>query len=204
MRWTVPRDWVGETAFIICGGPSVAHVDLTRLRGQRVVAVNSSYQIYPDADCLVFTDIRWWGKYKPVFRGQIITITPKHKLYHKRILVLDRQRSSGLSNDPTRLTCWHTSLVTAINLVALRGVSRIGVLGLDGKDTDGRSWHHAPHPWKQSRQRYEFHGEALKELVAPLADMRVQVFNLNPHSAHVMFLFASLDDLLSARQEAAA
>ena len=200
MRWTVPRDWEGETAFIIGGGPSVTNVDLTRLHGHRVVVINNSYTVYPNADVLIFTDCRWWsvhgGIVRRTFWQQIVTIPPVHKLYPKRILVLDRQRSSGLSNDPTRVTCWHTTMVTALNLVALRGASRVGVLGLDGKDSNGRAWHHEPHPWKQNSKRYDRHGEALQELVEPLKTMGVEVFNLNPHSKHRMFPFALLDDLL--------
>lgn len=205
MRWVVPKDWQGETVFIIGGGPSVADVDLSRLRGHHVVVINNSYVTYPDADCLVFTDLRWWTLHRlnvqKTFKGEIITLSPAHKLHHKKVRVVDRQRSSGLSNDPTRMTCWHTTMTTALNLVALRGASRVGVLGLDGKDSNGRAWHHEPHPmkWGRNPKRYSFHGEALQEVVAPLAEMRVQVFNLNPNSTHRMFPFASLDDLLAQR-----
>jgi len=194
MRWRVPRDWEGETVFLIGGGPSVSEVDLNRLRGQRVVVINGSYAVYPQADTLVFTDVRWWGKYKPKFKGEIITIDPVHKLYPKTIKVLDRQRSSGLSNDPSRLTCWHTSMTTAINLIVLRGASRIAIIGLDGHGL----WHHDPYPmnWGRNRKRFYFHGEALKAQVDPLKAMGVQVYNLNPHSTHKMFPFATLDEML--------
>lgn len=194
MRWRVPRDWEGETVFLIGGGPSVSDVDLTRLHQQRVVVLNSSYLKYPNADTLLFTDVRWWGKFKPVFKGEIVTITPVHKLYPDDIKVLDRQRSSGLSPDPTRLTCWHTSMTTAINLIALRGATRIAILGLDGEGL----WHHDPYPlsWGRNRKRFYFHGEALKAQVDQLKIMGVQVYNLNPKSTHEMFPFATLDEML--------
>jgi len=194
MKWVVPQDWKDETVFLIGGGPSVANVDLTCLRQQRVVVVNSSYLVYPDADTLLFTDIRWWGKYKPKFKGEIVTITPVHKLYPKNILVLDRQRSGGLSHDPTRLACWHTSMTTAINLIALRGAKRIAILGLDGQG----EWHHAPYPlvWGRNKDKFRFHREALEDLRPQLEEWGVEVYNLNPNSTHKMFPFASLDKML--------
>ncbi len=120
------RDWEGETVFLVCGGPSVADVNLDHLRGHRVVVVNSSYGVCPWADALVFTDLRWWRLHMDVvretFTGQIVTITSDNaKRLYDGLLVLERQRSSGLSTDPTRLACWHTSVTTAINMIVLRG-----------------------------------------------------------------------------------
>lgn len=203
MKPRVPRDWVGETVFLIAGGPSVDTVDLNRLRGHRVVVVNSSYITYNKADALVFTDRRWWTKHRrrvqATFGGEVVTLTPHHKELYDGLSVYDRQRSGGISNDPTRLAWWHTTMTTALNWVALKGAARIGVLGLDGKDApDGRSWHHEPHParWGRYPHRYEMHGKALEATVAPLCAIGVEVFNLNPNSAHKMFEFASLEDVL--------
>lgn len=193
------RDWEGESVFIIAGGPSVNGVDLDRLRGQRVVVINSSYLAYPQADALVFTDRRWWVEHqhrvRQTFEGQIVTLTPLDHTYHG-MLVLERQRSSGLSHDPTRLAWYHTSLTTTINMAVLRGARNIFILGLDGHG----DWHHEPHPakWGRNASKFRMHGEALLALTDPLLLARVQVFNLNPNSSHAMFPFASLDDVLPA------
>jgi hypothetical protein len=90
-------------------------------------------------------------------------------------------------------------MTTTLNFVALLGASRVGILGLDGKG----DWHHAPHPteWGRNANRHSFHGEALKMQVEPLAALGLSVFNLNPASAHRMFRFAALDELL-AQEEA--
>jgi len=109
--------------------------------------------------------------------------------------VLDRQRSSGLSNDPTRLTCYHTTMTTAVNLAVLRGASRIAILGLDGKGT----WHHAPHPqnWGYNKGKFQFHADALIALVDPLKTLGIEIYNLNPESNHKMFPFGTMDDILT-------
>lgn len=192
------RDWEGETVFVVAGGPSVSQHDVDRLRGRRVVAVNSSYEKTPWADALVFTDLRWWRQHqsrvRATFQGQVVTVVPPKNDLYDGLLVLSRQRSSGISTDPTRLAWWHTSMTTALNMVALRGATRIGVLGLDGKG----GWHHEPHPelWGSHPRRYHFHGVALEAQVAPLRAFGVEVFNLNQNSTHKMFSFSTLDQML--------
>ncbi len=199
------RDWEGETVFVIAGGPSVAGVDLSRLHGHRVVVVNSSYITYPNADALVFTDLRWWKKHehrvRETFRGEIVTVTPSDKRYHG-LTVLQRQRSSGISTDPTRLACWHTSMTTAFNYTYLRGAARTAVLGLDG---DG-DWHHEPHPikWGINKNKFAFHATALHALVEPLHAAGHEVLNLNLDSKHGMFPFATLDEVLAHKELVAA
>jgi hypothetical protein len=192
------RDWEGETVFLVCGGPSVTQHDVDRLRGHRVVAINSSWEKCPWADALLFADIRWWRTHRREvlsrFEGEIVTITPHHKLHDRRTLVLERQGSGGLSHDPTRLACWHTSVTTAVNMIALRGATHIYALGLDGKG----GWHHAPHPaaWGVNKSKFKYHAEALEALVEPLVALGVGVTNLNPDSEHRMFPFSTLDVVL--------
>ena len=206
MKPRIPRDWVGETVFLIAGGESVKHVDLTCLRGHRVVVINSSYLACPWADALVFTDKRWWKKHRRrvrgvAFSGEVVTLTPHSELY-EGLSVYDRQRSSGMSTDPTRLAWYHTSVTTALNWIALKGAARVGILGLDGKG----DWHHEPHPvtWGRNESKFKFHAEALREIANPLYSYGVHVFNLNRESEHKMFAFVSLDDLLAIAQEKAA
>ncbi len=193
------RDWEGETVFVIAGGPSVTQADVDRLRGQRVVVINSSYACAPWADALVFTDLRWWRAHRveilKVFAGEVITITPHSHYHDPHLLVLERQRSSGLSHDTSRLVCWHTSVTTTINMIALRGATRIAMLGLDGEG----DWHHEAHPkaWGRNANKFRYHGEALRELIEPLAAIKVEVFNLNRNSKHDMFPFTDLDELIA-------
>jgi hypothetical protein len=149
------RDWIGRTVFIVAGGPSVRQEDVDRLRGALVVVINSSYTVAPWADALLFTDRRWWIEHqyrvRETFEGQIITLTPNDRAYDG-LLVLERQRSGGLSTDPTRLAWWHTSLTSAINMIVLRGATRICLLGVDGEG----GWHHEPHPAKWGRNENKF------------------------------------------------
>lgn len=205
MKPRVPRDWVNETVFLIAGGSSVLNVDLSRLHGHRVVVVNSSYAAYPNADALVFTDARWWRKHvklvREIFKGEVVTLTPHEPLFDG-LSVYERQRSGGISSDPTQLAWWHTSVTTALNWIVLKGASRICILGLDGKG----DWHHEPHPlqWGRNASKFELHAEALRAIAGPLNDAGVRVYNLNLDSAHGMFDFATLDEVLQNHERAVA
>lgn len=177
---------------------------MSRLHGQKVVVVNSSYEVYPNADYLVFTDLRWWRQHharvRASFKGQIVTVVPPASaLYGDDVLTLERYRGAGLSTVPGHLVWWHTTLTSVNDLLRWLGAVRICYLGLDGADaSDGRAWHHAPHPamWGRNPSRYRYHGEALAAQVEPLRAAGVQVFNLNPDSTHLMFPFANLEEFL--------
>ena len=60
--WSVPREWPRQTAFIVCGGPSVLGQNLELLRGRNVIVINSSVYAVPWADYLYFGDWRWWNE----------------------------------------------------------------------------------------------------------------------------------------------
>jgi hypothetical protein len=196
----ITRDWEGEAAFIVAGGPSVRGVDLELLRNEHVIAINTSYQVVPWA--------RWWEEHasrvRATFRGEVITVTPRRPEFAgHEMTILNRWRSGGLTDDPTQLACWHTSFTTAVNVARHKGSPVVGALGLDGPVPDGEpEWHHEPHPakWHRNPRRHKFHAEALEALVPALRDAKMELFNLNPSSAHRMFPFWTLDGMLRIDQ----
>ena len=113
--------------------------------------------------------------------------------------VLDRQRSGGLSPDPARLACWHTTVTSAVNLAVHLGARTIGALGLDGCNAaNGQNWHHAPHPmaWGRNVHRYKLHRDALASLTDPLRALGRGLYRTNPQSAHVDVPYMTIDGLL--------
>lgn len=197
----VQPDWAGGRCFVVCGGPSVSDLDLGKLRGQHVIVVNSSFRAVPRADYLVFADRRWWDhNCKDVisdFCGRAVALTPMGRGDH--YMLMQRTRMSGLTPDPRYLAVWHTTVTAAINLAChlLGWRGEIGLLGLDGCDTDGKMWHHEPHPegWPINARRYQHHGEALDLVAAYLKDTKVRVFQCNPVSKHQMFPHRSFEDM---------
>ena len=55
-RWTAPRMWDGGECFLLGGGPSLHEVDVNRLRGRRVIAINQGYKLGDWIDVLFFGD----------------------------------------------------------------------------------------------------------------------------------------------------
>jgi hypothetical protein len=90
-----------------------------------------------------------------------------------------------------------TSTTAAINIAVHLGVSRIVLLGLDGKVAEnGRTHHHAPHPWALRHNWAAEQREDLASLVAPLAARKVEVLNASPGSAVPCWPSVSFEEAL--------
>jgi hypothetical protein len=185
MKWNVEREWDGETAFVICGGTSVAGMDLSCLKGRKVVAVNSSYEVAPFADILFFGDQRWWSKHRSKvisFKGRIATASARaEKKDPKRLLLLKRRTPPpGLVVDSDCVVMERTSLQAAMNLLVHLGVKRIVLIGADmRRGADGKSHHHSPHPWKNKPgdKSWDLQMKQLQLIVDPLKKLQVEVIN---------------------------
>lgn len=200
-QWTVPvGEWRGETAFVVGGGDSVSELDLGKLAGRRVVAINSSCFAVPRADYLIFGDPRWWGAHQKdptirSFAGRKVAVCHAPG---DGVLTLNRRPPPGLSDDPSMLTIQRTTMTAAINLLTMLGVTGIGLLGLDGKrSARGRTHHHAGYKFRHNDRGWERHALDLDTLVEPLRLLSVEVYNCCADSAHKMFPHASFDDLLA-------
>ena len=186
--WACQPDWSGETCFIVAGGPSVCTLDLSVLKGRRVIAINSSYATVPFADCLFFGDDRWWFHNWPLvmrdYKGQVISDSPR--LNDGRVLHMRRVRPPpGLTDDRDAVVMQYTSAQAAMNIAKHKGVARIVILGLDGKTAaDGRTHHHDPHPWRHNPNAFAMQRENLKLTVKPLRRAGIEVINANPDSAY--------------------
>ncbi len=182
----MPRDWPGETVFIIGGGPSVNGLDLDVLKDRKVIAINSSYLRTPFAQYLFAGDQRWLRHHRKQlsgFSGILVTCTDmKEWPSLKRLGKISPP--PGLSKRPTEVVCRRTSLQGAINVAVHLGVSRIVLVGADGcADEKGRTHHHASHPWPHRADAFAEQLSDLTTAVEPLAALDIEVVNANPKSA---------------------
>jgi hypothetical protein len=208
--WSVPREWPGETVFIVGGGPSVLAVDLEALRGQRVIAINSSVYKLPWADILYFGDWRWWNEPDnraavASFRGRVVT-TSRLVAEDKKVLVCRAAKPPGLAREHDSLMQKFTSLTAATNLAAhLVGPGGTIVwLGADGRlAPDGRSHHHRPHRWPHRAGCYDKQQADLVTIVPSLRTLKIAAFNASPGTAWDDLLpVISLQDMLGERRAA--
>ena len=187
--WSVPREWPGETVFIIGGGPSVLGQDLDALRGRRVIAINSSVHAMPWADILYFGDWRWWYEREnrtaaTSFAGRVVTTS--RMVPDRKVLVCRKTNPPGLALERHSLMQKWTSLTAATNLAAhLVGPGgSIIWLGADGHiAADGRTHHHKPHPWPHRPGCYDKQHADLVTIVPSLRTLGIAGYNASPGTA---------------------
>jgi hypothetical protein len=207
--WTVQREWPGETAFIIAGGPSVLGQNLELLRGRRVIVINSSVYRVPWADFLYFGDWRWWNEPEnkaavAAFKGRVVTVS--RMVNDAKVLNCRNAKPPGLELQQDSLAQKWTSLTAATNLAAhlIGSGGTIVWLGADGGPKNGRSHHHKPHRWPQRPDGYDKqHGE-LVTVVQSLQALKITAFNASPGTAWTDLLpVVSLQDILLSERRAA-
>lgn len=194
--WRATREWEGETVFIIGGGSSVASQNLELLRGRRIIAINSSYEAVPFADFVIFSDSRWWSHHcirLKQFKGRIVSASSTPRA--PNLLRVNRKRPPGLATDQGTVTLQSTTLSGAINLVVHLGVNKIILLGIDGKaGANGKTHHHAPHPWKQAKDCWQKQRGDLVKITDELKALGIECVNASPGSAWDLWPIVRLED----------
>lgn len=206
----VPKDWVGQTAFVVGGGPSVTPDDLVMLADRRVVTVNMSYLGTPDADYLFFADLRWWDREmeeRPKellgFKGRIVTTSPHafdkapmdRLLLVRRVVPKDVKTGLALPNDTVAME--RTSVQGALNLCYHLGVKRIAVLGVDNRDApNGRIHWHGEYPWTRMHESWVTKGEQMGYCAERLKAVGVEVINCSPVSTLPYWPIRPLADVI--------
>lgn len=187
--WSVPREWPGATCFIIAGGPSVTQAEVDRLKGRKVIVINTSYQRAPFADFLFFADSRWFGEHKREllkpdgFKGRIVSANTAVR--NHLVLTLEKVKPPpALAAAPTQLAMSRTSLAGAIGLAVKLGAVRIVLLGADMQAAkDGRTHHYAiPHRFPFVPGAWKDHMKELRGLAEPLQRLKIEVVNCSPVS----------------------
>jgi hypothetical protein len=196
--WKVPRDWGGATAFIVASGPSINDLDSSRLRGQRVIVVNTSFQICPFADYLFAMDTRWLRINTDAikkFSGTIVTVSNTFKMVGLKRL--KKAPPPGLSHKRNCVTGRRTSVQGAINLAVHLGVARIILVGVDCQPSkEGETHWHKPHKWPQKEDCFDAQYDDLKSTVTPLEKLGIEVINVSPYSRIDFWPQKTLDDIL--------
>lgn len=201
--WRVPREWIGETAFLLGGGPSLKGFNSEILRGHgRVVAINSSYIICPWAHVLYYCDRTWWrnhredvlANYSGQYRVSLTCAEDGTKLLRNAGL-------NGLSIDPSALVHGTNSGYQAIGLAFHFGVKRIVLLGFDMRVTQNGSHHHPPHI--EGLNDEQFHRMLTEtmlprfpSLVEPLRKAGIEVIQATPKSALTCWAYRPLEEVL--------
>lgn len=179
MTTRVPRLWPGETVVILGAGPSLTVDDVAYVRGKaRVIAVNTSYQLAPDADCLWATDAKWWKWHKgvPEFAGLKYSLERQGRQW-PGVQVLRNTGDSGLDEDPSGIRHGRNGGYAAVNLAVHLGAVRILLLGYDmQRGPQGEHHWHPDHP-QRTHSPYAVFLRNFETLVSPLRRLGIEVIN---------------------------
>lgn len=205
--WTVPREWAGERAFVICGGESVnaQRALIPQLRG-RVIAVKHGVLLRPDADVLFFAGERpaeIAAVCLPIFTGRDVVVRGKgHSAFPNHAKRIGRPEDckdpaahERWSDDPTRVIGFDAG-TSAINLALLYGAREVVVLGYDmigGRWFNGEIQHYLPQPpdW-----HFQTHMLPLPALAEDARRKGVRIVNVSPISRVECFERGRLQDFL--------
>ena len=198
----VAREWIGATAVLIGGGPSltreqVAQVELVReqRRALRVIAVNDAYRLAPFADICYFADSEWWGWHKDrpdfqAFAGQKCSISDsgrniKDPAVHILRNANGRGHSFGLSLDPKQIVTGSNSGYQALNIAVLAGAKTIILIGFEAREPTATSKTHwfGYHPKIEPVEAYAEYRKAFSAGEAAIKAAGVRVINCSPGSA---------------------
>lgn len=208
--WKIPRLWSGRTVYVLGGGPSLANTDVSRLRGQRVLAVNNAYHLGGWIEAMFYGDCRWLAEHVDglgQFVGLKMTTCPNHDSILGRSLaihVLDRKRGDGIYHKPDGVFWNKSSGACAINIAATLGAKRIVLLGFDMRQIDGHNNWHADHPTKKDHNPYARFLAPFPAIARDLATLGIECVNATPGSALTVFPIVEPESVMPQTQEAVA
>ncbi len=200
--WRAEEIWKGQTCYIIGGGPSLLTQNLALLKGQNVIVINTSYQAFPEAQFLIFSDMRWWCEHLRLkalqdFKGKIVATS--NSASGPQLLKMKRKGSPGLSTERDMVMVRNTTLTGAINLAVHFGVAKIVLLGIDQKHrADGRTHHHVSHKWNPVPNCWARQQMDMPKIAEDLKALNIPCVNASPGSALALWPIVNLEDHVAA------
>lgn len=136
--------WKGQACAVLGGGPSLRNCDLRGLRNLRTICCNFAYELWPDADCIISEDVRFFQlaakkESWKAFKGEKILscLEPSYEPLARaavpdiRIIPRKRQDKFWAKSIDEGLSYSSNSMVPALNLADILGADPIYILGLD-------------------------------------------------------------------------
>lgn len=186
-----------ERIYIVGGGSSLRGFDWRRLDGRRVIAVNRAFEVLPNAECVYFSDLRFWTWHsEKLLQHKARKISGVRRMPHEAIETYQITGITGLDMNPGCLRQGNNSGYGAINLAAHLKVKEIMLLGFDMQFTAGQCHWHDGYPVINVERVFGKMVGFFDSLVQPLKDLGISVFNANPSSVLSTFPKISLDEAL--------
>ncbi len=190
----------GRRVFLIGGGPSLKGFDLTRLDNEFTIAINHSFDFYPQARAVLFVD----GSYAEMARDRLAKyeglifasfrcqdILPRRR----NLYVFPQNNTRPGSTISEGLFTGKLSALCALNLALIMGASEIYLLGYDLNYQNGEHhWYGTAAANQEAYAEDRFKAKIpLFDTYKPWAD---RIFNCSATSAIKVFRYKDLDTVL--------
>lgn len=144
--WAPAREWEGQDAFLIGGGPSLTDFDFSQLHGRNTIGCNDAFHLGPEVvQICLFGDANYFfrnhGEMKN-FHNRVVTNAPSLLNYNTPHYVLKMRRERDGIHSGDTLGWNYSTGALAINLAIILGASRIFLLGYDCRNNAGKSHYH--------------------------------------------------------------
>lgn len=178
--------FLGETIYIVGGGPSLKDFDFDLLKDKVVIAVNKAFLYLPFAQVLYWSDSSFYDTFKKeihLFKGIKATKNPSPKT--DDIINLVETGREGLELEPNGIRTGGNSGYAAINVAYHLGAKKIVLLGFDGKNGSGGNTH-----WHDGYGKKGASDEVMQRnwlphyssLINALEGRRVKIYNTSKFS----------------------
>jgi hypothetical protein len=181
--------WKGKRAFVVGGGPSLRGFDFSRLRGERIIAVNRAFEFLPFAEILLSMDFRFFSDVRltkefQAFRGRKIWIDTKGFPY-KGVETLKSGPADGMTARFSEgIATGGNSGHAALNLALILGADLIYLLGFDFKHgEDGRTHFHPGYGYVDRPGKLDEYLARLEAAAPAIRASGRSVINLSQDSA---------------------
>jgi hypothetical protein len=210
--WTPEPLFVGATVFVVAGGPSLRGFDFERLRGRRVLAVNSACLSLPWAELLYFMDNGWFSGHRTLVEtwpGLACSASraAKRELPDRIRRIQHEERPDFPPPGTERIRHGRSSGHMAVSLALAMGAARQVLLGFDMRVEGTRTHYHDDDYY---RGKTGGAAEVLAEFVrhfdgwhAAALARGCAIVNATPGTALTEFPAVSIDDELAAARLAA-
>jgi uncharacterized Rossmann fold enzyme len=198
---TLEPIYLGETIYIVGGGPSLKGFDFERLKGKIVIAVNKALYHVPFAQVLYWSDQRfyeWYGEDVDKYNGIKVTNKPQPK--RADIINLVDTGKDGLELEAHAIRHGGNSGYAAINVAYHLGARKIVLLGFDMQNGKGGESHfHEGYPTRPTSNEVIQSNmlPSFDTLVDPLKRRKVEIYNLSSTSLIKCFQRIDLETALS-------
>jgi hypothetical protein len=191
--------FLGDTIFIVGGGPSLKDFDFELLRDKTVIAVNKAFMSIPFAQVLYWSDTRfyeWFPKEIDAFTGIKVTCRPEPK--RSDVINLLNTGKTGLETMSYGLRDGGNSGYAAINLAYHLGAKRIVLLGFDMQNTTKQThWHDGYVSTADTSVMERIMLPSFETIVEPLEKRKVKVYNASQVSKITCFPKISIEEALA-------